>query len=119
MHKNKYTFPSTYNKVFTYKQYTHTHTHTLTHTHTHEHTHTLTHTHTLRQGLSVCAPTIVNPLPGVYLPPTANAMIVEKLLVKKYCATEEGGRERERNDQVYTGNCNVQCTTFRHVVYGR
>ena len=53
----------------------------------------LTYTCTLRQGLSVCAPTIVNPLPGVYLPPTANAMIVEKLLVKKYC---EGWRERGR-----------------------
>ena len=51
---------------------------------------------TLRQGLSVCAPTIVNPLPGV--PPTAYTMIVEKLLVKKYC---EGGRElgRERGSE--------------------
>ena len=74
------------------------------------------HTHTLRQGLSVWAPTIVNPLPGVYLPPTANAMIVEKLLVKKYCGREKE-REREGNYKVCTGSSNVQCT--RHVVYGR
>ena len=39
---------------------------------------------TFRQGLSVWAPTIEKPLPGWYLAPTANAMIVEKLLMTKY-----------------------------------
>ena len=41
---------------------------------------------TLRQGLSVCAPTMENPLPGLNFPPTANAMTVEKLLTTKYCS---------------------------------
>ena len=39
---------------------------------------------TLRQGLSVCAPTMENPLPGLYFPPTAKAITVEKLLTTKY-----------------------------------
>ena len=39
---------------------------------------------TLRHGLSVCAPIILKPLPGVYFPPTANAMIVDWFLVTKY-----------------------------------
>ena len=43
---------------------------------------------TLRQGLSVCAPTMENPLPGLYFPPTAKAITVEKLLITKYCKTK-------------------------------
>ena len=54
---------------------------------------------TLRQGLSVCAPTIVNPLPGVYLPPTANTMIVEKLLLQRRNTEYRGGREKGREGE--------------------
>ena len=45
-------------------------------------------TRTLRHGLSVCAPTILKPLPGVYFPPTAKAMIVDWFLVTKYCSEQ-------------------------------
>lgn len=40
--------------------------------------------HTFKQGLSVWAPTMVKPLPGLNLAPTAKAMMVEKLLMTKY-----------------------------------
>ena len=39
---------------------------------------------TFKHGLSVCAPTILNPLPGLYCPPTANAMTVDWFFVTKY-----------------------------------
>lgn len=39
---------------------------------------------TRRQGLSVWAPMRLKPLPGTYWPPTANAMMVEEFLVRKY-----------------------------------
>ena len=39
---------------------------------------------TFRQGLSVCAPMMENPPPGLYCPPTANAIRVDWLRVTKY-----------------------------------
>ena len=39
---------------------------------------------TFKQGLSVCAPTILNPFPGLNFPPTAKAIIVEWFRVKKH-----------------------------------
>lgn len=32
---------------------------------------------TFKHGLSVCAPTILNPFPGLNFPPTAKAIMVE------------------------------------------
>ena len=39
---------------------------------------------TFRQGLSVCAPIMENPPPGLYCPPTANAIRVDWLRVTKH-----------------------------------
>jgi hypothetical protein len=36
-----------------------------------------------RHGLSVCAPTTTKPEPGLTVPPTAKATIVDAFLVKK------------------------------------
>ena len=54
---------------------------------------------TLRQGLSVCAPTIVNPLPGVYLPPTANWWRSQVIGEEILSIEERGGREGEKTIQ--------------------
>lgn len=48
-----------------------------------------THCPTFRHGLSVWAPTIVNPFPGLYLPPTANAIRQDWFLARKNCLEEK------------------------------
>lgn len=39
---------------------------------------------TFKHGLSVCAPMILNPFPGLNFPPTAKAIMVEWFRVKKH-----------------------------------